>query len=85
METTATGAQPQRLNMCCAGEYGVEGFPTIKLMYSEGGKINTVDYKGGRTAPDMVQWAMDKATKIALKRIGAKAPSGGGKLYQNLT
>lgn len=59
----------------------MQGFPTIKLMYSLDGKVKSQDYNGGRTAKDIVNFAMDKAKALALKRIGAKPeakPSGGG-------
>lgn len=61
-------------------QYGVKGFPTIKLMYAdENGKIKASDYTGGRTAKDMVTFLADKAKSLALKRLGEKAaPSGGG-------
>ena len=67
-----------------AGEFGIQGFPTIKLMYATSkGSIGKIDYSGGRTASEMVAWAMDQAKKIALKKIGAKSEkqqksSGGG-------
>lgn len=44
-----------------AQEYGVQGYPTIKFF--AGGKKtrnDAVDYTGGRTASDIVQFANDK-------------------------
>lgn len=61
-----------------AGKYGVQGFPTIKFMYHDGSQIKAVDYKSGRTAEDIINFAMDKAKALALKRIGKKASSSGG-------
>ncbi|EKX40413.1 hypothetical protein GUITHDRAFT_164660 [Guillardia theta CCMP2712] len=40
-----------------AGQYGVQGYPTIKLFKSDNdGKKIPVDYNGGRTASDIVQY-----------------------------
>lgn len=62
-----------------AQEYGVTGFPTIKLMYTDkSGKIKGSDYQGGRTSKEIGQWAMQQATKLALGRLGAKASSSSG-------
>lgn len=60
------------------GRYGVQGFPTIKFMYHDGSQIKAVEYKSGRTAEDIINFAMDKAKALALKRIGKKASSSGG-------
>lgn len=60
------------------GEYGVQGFPTIKFFYvDDSGNIKSSDYNSGaRTAKDLITFALDKAKAYALKRIGA---SGGSK------
>jgi len=51
-------------------EWGVQGFPTIKLMYTDASdKIKSIDYKGARTAKDIVEWAGSKALKVALDRL----------------
>lgn len=47
-------------------------------MYHDGSQIKAVDYKGGRNAEDIINFAMDKAKALALKRIGKKASSSGG-------
>ena len=60
------------------GQYGVQGFPTIKFVYYDSGKIKSVDYKGGRSAKEIVEFGMDKAKNLALKRIGAKPSATGG-------
>ncbi|MEW5313174.1 MAG: hypothetical protein WDW38_004763 [Sanguina aurantia] len=62
-----------------AGEFGVKGFPTIKLLYVDAsGSVKSQEYKGARAASDIVGFAMDKAKAFALKRLGGKAaPSGG--------
>jgi hypothetical protein len=60
-----------------AGNYGVKGFPTIKFMYHDGSSIKAVDYKGGRTAKEIIVFGMEKARNLALKRIGESANSSG--------
>jgi len=57
-----------------AQTHGIQGFPTIKLFYKEG-SIKFVDYKGGRSAKEIIEWGMNQAQKIALKRAGAKPSS----------
>lgn len=53
-----------------AQQYGIQGFPTIKLFYTDAaGSLKTVEYKGGRNAKDIVQWSLSQAEKIALKKI----------------
>ncbi|GAB4823313.1 hypothetical protein N2152v2_010359 [Parachlorella kessleri] len=61
-------------------QFSIQGFPTIKLLHTEGGKVQATDYKGGRTASELAQWALQQASKIAMGRIGAKpsGSSGGG-------
>ena len=64
-----------------AAKWKIQGFPTIKLMYTDkNGNIKGADYSGGRTAKDIVAWAVGQASKLALGRIGAKpsSSSGGG-------
>jgi hypothetical protein len=38
----------------------VQGFPTIKFLCVVGGKIKAAEYRGGRTAKGIVEFAMDK-------------------------
>lgn len=55
------GALDATAHQAKAQEYGVQGYPTIKFF--PGGKkskSDAVDYDGGRTANDIVQWANDK-------------------------
>jgi protein disulfide-isomerase A6 len=69
-----------------AQQYAVQGFPTIKLFYTnEAGKVvsGSSDYSGARDARSIVGWAVDKARAYALKRLGgggggADAGAGGG-------
>lgn len=60
-----------------AGEHGIQGFPTIKLFYVSGGSIKSSSYNGGRSAKEIVAFAMDKARAYAFKQLGEKPPSGG--------
>lgn len=63
-------------------QYGVKGFPTIKLMYADSsGNIKTVDYTGGRTANEMAKWAMSQAQKIVLARLGGGSSSSSSGFY----
>lgn len=44
-----------------AQQYGVSGFPTIKLL--KDGKV--IDYGGGRTADDIIQYVIKKSGPAA--------------------
>nr|KAG5692877.1 hypothetical protein BaRGS_002312 [Batillaria attramentaria] len=44
-----------------ANRYGIRGFPTIKVFPAGKKDGEAEDYEGGRTASDIVQWALDKA------------------------
>ncbi|GLI71386.1 hypothetical protein VaNZ11_016579 [Volvox africanus] len=76
----AVGAVDADTHKELAGEYRIQGFPTIKLLYVDDatGSIKSVDYNGGRTAKELVTFALDKAKSLALKRLGEKASSGSG-------
>ncbi|KAI7837719.1 hypothetical protein COHA_008441 [Chlorella ohadii] len=51
-------------------EFGIRGFPTIKFLHTDAsGKIKAVDYNGGRSAKELVQWAMQQAQTVALGRL----------------
>lgn len=44
-----------------AQEYGVQGYPTIKFFPSGvKSRSSATNYEGGRTAGDIVTWALDK-------------------------
>ncbi|RWS13471.1 Protein disulfide-isomerase A6-like protein [Dinothrombium tinctorium] len=53
------GALDATVYTVTANKYGVQGFPTIKF-FPAGKKYSAEDYDGGRTADDIVRWAMDK-------------------------
>lgn len=65
-------------NRDAAAEYGVKGFPTIKLLYKDPatGKVKHQDYGGPREAKDMAAFALEKASSLAFKRMGERRPSG---------
>lgn len=54
--------------------YGVRGFPTLKFFTGKGSK--PVDYNGGRTASDIVNFSMDKAKQVVKERLSGKKSSG---------
>jgi len=58
-----------------ASPYGVQGFPTIKFF---GTDKKPQDYSGGRTAKDIVDFAIKEIQKVTSSRMGGKADSGGG-------
>eukprot|EP00887_Chlorella_sp_A99_P006680 scaffold3.g6680.t1 len=60
--------------------FGVQGFPTIKLAIADSSsdQIKTVDYSGGRSAKELVEWALQQAQRVALGRIGVEAGGAGG-------
>ncbi len=51
-----------------AGQYGVQGFPTIKLFRS--GKAAPTDYQGERSAKALVDAASALLTAKHIKRVG---------------
>lgn len=58
-----------------ASRYGVKGFPTIKVFGAD--KNAPTDYQGGRTAPAIVQAAMQEVGKLVQSRGGMPGGSGG--------
>ncbi len=53
------GAVDATVHQSLAGKYGVQGYPTIKY-FPSGAKKGPEEYDGGRTADDIVSWAMDR-------------------------
>lgn len=53
------GAVDATVHQGLAQEYGVQGYPTIKY-FPAGPKRGSEEYNGGRTADDIVSWALDK-------------------------
>ena len=58
------------------GQFGVQGFPTIKIFGSN--KNRPEDYQGQRNAAGIVQAAQKTAQKIVQDRLGGKSSGGGG-------
>ncbi|ESO13028.1 hypothetical protein HELRODRAFT_63467, partial [Helobdella robusta] len=54
------GALDATVNTVMASRYGVNGYPTIKMFPSGKKDGEVVDFDGGRTANDIVNWALDK-------------------------
>lgn len=57
--------------------YNIKGFPTIKFFGDNKGSPS--DYQGGRTAKDIVNFAMQQAKSIAEARLSGKSSTSGGK------
>jgi len=70
------GAVDSTVHANLAGQYGIRGYPTIKIFGSN--KNNPEDYQGGRTAQAIIDVAMNKVKQIVNGRMGGKS-SGGGK------
>ena len=53
------GAVDATVHQQLASQFGVQGYPTIKY-FPAGPKSGPEEYDGGRTADDIISWAMDK-------------------------
>lgn len=58
------GAVDATVHSGLAQRYGVQGYPTIKY-FGPGAKTRAEEYDGGRTASDIVTWAMNKVSENA--------------------
>lgn len=58
------GALDATVNQNMAQRYGIRGYPTIKY-FGPGAKGQPEDYDGGRSASDIVTWAMNKFAENA--------------------
>jgi len=58
------GALDATVHTSIASKYGIQGYPSIKV-FSAGKKDSSSieDYNGGRTASDIVNFALDKAAE----------------------
>lgn len=59
------GALDATVNNRKAAEYGIQGYPTIKY-FPAGKKLSSSaaeEYTGGRTANDIITWALEKHTE----------------------
>jgi protein disulfide-isomerase A6 len=58
------GALDATVHTNIATRFGIRGFPTIKFFGGgEKGFDDAVDYDGGRTTSDIVQWANNKVSE----------------------
>jgi len=57
-----------------AQQYGIKGFPTIKLFGAS--KTSPTDYNGQRTATGLVDAALQETKKVVNQRLGVKSSSG---------
>jgi protein disulfide-isomerase A6 len=57
-------------------QYGVSGFPTIKIFGNN--KRSPTDYQGGRTADAIVEQALNQLRTIANERLGKRGGSSSG-------
>ncbi|KAG5890118.1 hypothetical protein JTB14_005247 [Gonioctena quinquepunctata] len=53
------GALDATIHQAKAAKFGVQGYPTIKF-FGPMAKDSPIDYDGGRTSGDIVNWALDK-------------------------
>uniref|UniRef100_A0A0B7AR86 protein disulfide-isomerase n=1 Tax=Arion vulgaris TaxID=1028688 RepID=A0A0B7AR86_9EUPU len=58
------------------GQYGVKGFPTIKIFGAD--KFKPSDYQGARTAQGIVEGALSAAQSMVKSRLSGKGGSSGG-------
>ena len=67
----AQALHPTKARSLCsyAGQFGVQGFPTIKLFRS--GKAAPSDYQGERSAKALVEAASALLTTKHIKRVGS--------------
>nr|CAI5848384.1 unnamed protein product [Callosobruchus analis] len=56
------GALDATVHQVMSQKYGIQGFPTIKL-FAPNSKDAPENYDGGRTASDIVSWALDKLSE----------------------
>ena len=57
-------------------QFGVSGFPTIKVFGTN--KRSPTDYQGGRTADAIVEQALSQLKNIVNERLGKRGGSSGG-------
>ncbi|XP_076361800.1 protein disulfide-isomerase A6 homolog CaBP1 [Tachypleus tridentatus] len=58
------GAVDATVHTILANKYGIQGFPTIKY-FPAGAKDDAEEYDGGRTASDIINWALEKFAENA--------------------
>ena len=69
------GAVDADTHKSLGGQYGISGFPTIKIFGTN--KRSPIDYQGGRTADAIVEQALSQLRTIANERLGKRGGSSG--------
>jgi protein disulfide-isomerase A6 len=67
------GAVDMTVDGSVGSKYNIQGYPTLKFFGDD--KKSPKDYDSGRTAKDLVSFALKQAETIANKRLGVKAES----------
>ncbi|XP_006903376.1 PREDICTED: protein disulfide-isomerase A6-like [Elephantulus edwardii] len=75
--TVKVGAVDADKHQSLGGQYGVQGFPTIKIFGSN--KNRPEDYQGGRTAEAIVDSAVSAVRQLVKDRLGGKSGYSSGK------
>lgn len=57
------GALDATVHQGMASRFGVKGFPTIKYFAPGSSESDAVDYDGGRSSSDIVQWSLNKVAE----------------------
>lgn len=57
------GALDATTHQVMANKFGIKGFPTIKYFAPGSTAEDAIDYDGGRTSSDIVQWALNKVAE----------------------
>lgn len=70
-EIVGVGAIDMDAEKSFGGEYGIKGFPTLKFFADD--KSKPIDYNGGRTFDDMLNFALDQVKSIAKNRASGKS------------
>jgi len=70
------GAVDCDVHKSICGQFGVKGFPTIKIF--GGNKNKPDDYQGNRDSNGIIQGAQNAAQKLVRERTGGKSGGGGG-------
>ena len=70
------GAVDAEAHKSLGQQFGVSGFPTIKIFGAN--KRSPTDYQGGRTADAIVEQALSQVKNIVNERLGKRGGSSGG-------
>lgn len=70
------GAVDASAHQSLGQQYGVSGFPTIKIFGAN--KRSPTNYQGGRTADAIVEQVISQLRTIVNERLGKRTGGGGG-------